>query len=142
MNPVERMNELADCISKAAQAAMRKARADLRAGTLTGQEFNVVTRQFNETMELVTRITAAGIHTAAADLASLTAAVEKSKDRIKGAIDRIEHAANAAKIIAGILAFAASIIAAVAAPAMIPGAVAAGATLTMTLQDVSQSETP
>lgn len=140
MDPVERMNELADCISDAALAAMRKARADLMAGTLSGQEFNVVTRQFNETMELATRITAAAIHAAATELESLTAAVQESKERIEGAIDRIAHASNAVKIIAGILAFAASIVAAVATPALLPGAVAAGANLAMTLQDVSRSE--
>jgi hypothetical protein len=140
MSPSEFMYELADVISDAALAGIRKARKDLVAGKLSPHDFNLATHQYNDTMKLATHITAAGINTAAAKLEELAAAVEESTHRIKTSIHRIAHASNALKIIGSILAFAASIIAAVAAPAMIPGAVSAGVNLALTMQDVHQEE--
>ncbi|MFO7565851.1 MAG: hypothetical protein R6X02_24630 [Enhygromyxa sp.] len=133
----QEFSKLADLIADTATVAYRKARQDLIDSKIDADAYNRATRQFNDAIEMSTRIAAIGLHNAASDLELLTEAVENARDQVREAIEKIEHASDVLTILGQTLAFAASIVAAAAAPALIPGAIGAGISLANTINQVA-----
>ena len=140
MTPNDHLLSMSALISHAARRAMRKARAEHVAGRLSLEKFNRAVADYDATVEHAAQMAEAAIHHSAASLTELTTAVAASTDRIKQDVQRIDHASDTLKILGSILAFAAAIVLAVATPALIPGVVAAGASLATTLHDSAASD--
>ncbi|MBK7830038.1 hypothetical protein [Nannocystis sp.] len=140
MTPNQRMITIADLVSDAATRTIGRARAKHIAGKMTAEQFDQAVAGYDRAIEHAARLTTAALHQTAVALSPLTTALEESVERIKQAVQRIDRTSDVLTILGKLLGFAAAIVLAVAAPALIPGAVAAGVTLATTIHAVASDD--